>query len=414
MDASFELAQKRYAALNVDADAAMERLKSIPVSMHCWQGDDVIGFDHGGALDGGIQVTGNYPGRARDFKELTADIKEACALIPGKKRLNLHASYALPAPGETVDRDALLPRHFAPWVQFAKENGMGLDFNPTFFSHPKAAGLTLSNPDDELRAFWVRHGVCCRRIAQYFADELHTPCLCNVWAPDGLKDAPADRLSPRQLFTDSLNKIFAEPLPDVIDSVESKLFGIGLEAYTVGSSEVCLTYAATHKNVYPLLDSGHFHPTEVISDKLSALLCAFQTVPLHVSRPMRWDSDHVVTLSDELREIALEIVRCDAIERVMIGLDFFDASINRIAAWVIGMRDMQKALLYALLSPNARMKTLQREKRFTELLMLQEEVKTLPFGAVWEEYCRREGVPVGEQWFERVMQYEESTLKGRV
>ncbi|MEG2207965.1 MAG: L-rhamnose isomerase [Clostridia bacterium] len=414
MSTLYELARERYARLGVDTEKALKLLAQKTISIHCWQGDDVSGFEHAGAaLSGGIQATGNYPGKARTPAELMADFDQACALIPGPKRLNLHASYAVFANG-FADRDALMPEHFAPWVAYAKAHGLGLDFNPTYFSHEKVKdGLTLSSPDPEIRAFWVRHGIQCRRIAAYFARELGTPCLCNLWIPDGMKDVPADRLSPRLRLTQSLDQIYAEKLEGVIDCVESKVFGIGLEAYTVGSSEFYLCYAATHPGVYNLLDNGHYHPMEMVSDKIPALLCYFDKVPLHLTRPMRWDSDHVLRLSDELMEICREIVRNDALERVLIGLDFFDASINRVAAWVIGTRNAQKALLCALLEPNARLRALQDASANTELLMLQEELRTLPMGAVWEEYCARQGVPADERWFDVVMQYEKEVLEKR-
>jgi L-rhamnose isomerase len=409
----WEQAKQRYGQLGVDAESAIGVLAEIPISVHCWQGDDVSGFENAGGLTGGIQTTGNYPGKARNFAELTADFEKACSLIPGKKRINLHASYAVFDSGETADRDALEPGHFKAWAEWSRKTGIAIDFNPTFFSHPKADGMTLAHPDPEIRAFWVRHGIACRRIAAYFAKEQNSPCLCNVWIPDGLKDVPADRMGPRMLLRDSLDQIFAEKLEGVVDCVESKVFGIGLEAYTVGSSEFYTAYAATRPGVYQLLDSGHYHPTEVISDKIPALLCFFDIIPLHVTRAIRWDSDHVVRLDDELKEIACEIVRGDALQRVMIGLDFFDASINRVAAWVIGTRNMQKALLYALLMPHAQLKDLQQKGSFTELMMLQEECKTLPFGAVWEEYCNRQGVPGGEGWFQAIRDYEKTILSGR-
>lgn len=414
MNELYQAAKKRYAELGVDTDAALRALGQIPISIHCWQGDDVLGFENAGeALSGGIQTTGNYPGRARTFEELTADFDKACQLIPGKKRINLHASYAVFA-GDKADRDALEPKHFKAWVDYAKARGLGIDFNPTFFSHKNVKdGLTLSSPNEQVRAFWVRHGIACRRIAAYFAKELGTPCLCNVWIPDGMKDVPADRLAPRLRLKDSLDQIFAEKLDGVIDSVESKVFGIGLEAYTVGSAEFYLGYAATHPGVYDLLDNGHYHPTEVISDKIPAMLCTFDKLPLHVTRPIRWDSDHVVRLDDELKEIACEIVRCDALGKVLIGLDYFDASINRVAAWVIGTRNMQKALLWALLQPNAQMKEMQEQSRFTELMMLQEECKTLPFGAVWEQYCLNAGVAGNEKWYGEIKTYEAKVLKER-
>ncbi len=415
MTTAFDLAKARYAAQGVDVEKALTALSQIPISIHCWQGDDVTGFESAGeALSGGIQTTGNYPGKARTPEELMADFEKAISLIGGVKRINLHASYAIFAPGEKADRDALEPKHFAPWVAFAKKNHLGIDFNPTFFSHPMVrGGLTLSSPDEETRAFWVRHGVACRRIAAYFAKELGTHCLCNVWIPDGLKDVPADRLSPRLLLKKSLDEIFAERLPGVIDCVESKVFGIGLEAYTVGSAEFYLGYAASHPGVYDLLDNGHYHPTEVVSDKIPAMLCQFDKVPLHVTRPMRWDSDHVVRLEDELKEIAVEIVRNDATDKVLIGLDYFDASINRVAAWIVGTRNMQKALLCALLMPHEALKQLQREQRFTELMAAQEALKTMPWGAVWEEFCARQQVPGDEDWMPEILAYEKDVLLKR-
>ena len=410
----FEEAKAKYLKQGVDVEKAIETLKNIPVSIHCWQGDDVTGFENvGGALTGGIQTTGNYPGKARTPDELMADFEKAISLIPGKKRINLHASYAI-FEGEKVDRDELKPEHFKKWVDFAKKNDIGVDFNPTFFSHDKAAdSLTLSSPDDEKREFWIRHGIASRRIAAYFAKELGTHCLNNVWIPDGYKEIPADRLGPRMRLKNSLDKIFEEKLEGVVDCIESKVFGIGLEAYTVGSNEFCLSYAASKGDVYYLLDNGHFHPTEVVSDKIPSLLSFFDKIPLHVTRAVRWDSDHVVILEDEIKEIAKEIVRNNAEEKVLIGLDFFDASINRVAAWIIGTRNMQKALLYALLLPNAKLKALQDEGNFTEKLMLDEEMKTYPFGDIWEEYCRQSGVPADESWYNEVKQYEQDVLLKR-
>ena len=415
MNEGYSVAAERYAEIGADAEHAMAALAGVPISIHCWQGDDVNGLENtGAALSGGIQATGNYPGRARSFAELTADLDQALRLIPGKKRLNLHASYAVFENGEHAERDELQPKHFRAWVEYAKTRGLGLDFNPTFFSHPMVKeGLTLSSPDDEVRAYWVRHGQACRRIAAYFAKELGTPSLCNVWIPDGLKDVPADRLTPRLRLKDSLDRIFAEKLPGVVDSVESKVFGIGVEAYTVGSHEFYLAYAAAHPGVYDLLDNGHFHPTEMVSDKISAMLCQFDRLPLHVTRPVRWDSDHVLRLDDELKEIAAELVRCDALDKAMIGLDFFDASINRVAAWVIGARNLQKALLSALLTPHRKLAALQDEARFTELLAAQEDLKTLPFGDVWAAYCEKQGVPADGAWYPQVAQYEQTVLKAR-
>lgn len=412
MNEGYQLALRRYADIGIDTEKALQTLASIPVSIHCWQGDDVTGLESlGGALDGGIQVTGNYPGRARTFEELTRDFETVLSLIPGCKRLNLHASYAIGGEGK---RDQLRPEHFVPWVAFAKAHQIGLDFNPTFFSHPMVKdNLTLSSPDEAVRAYWIRHAVACRRIAAYFARELGTHCLCNIWIPDGYKDVPADRLSPRLRLRDSLDQIFAEPLPGVIDSVESKFFGIGLEAYTVGSAEFYANYAATHPGVYNLMDSGHYHPEESIADKIPAQLAFYDKLPLHVTRPMHWDSDHVVTLTDDLRGIADEIVRCNACDKTLIGLDFFDGSINRVAAWVIGTRNMQKALLLALLTPHQALAELQNACRFTELLALQEEYKSLPWGEVWAEYCRRQDVPENEKWLSAVQQYERQALAER-
>ncbi len=412
MSNMYELAKEQFKGLGIDTESAMQTLQQTAISIHCWQGDDVGGFENTGeALSGGIQATGNYVGKARTPEELMADFEKAISLIGGQKRINLHACYAIFEAGETVDRDQLLPKHFAPWVAFAKKNHLGIDFNPTFFSHPMVkGGLTLSSPDETVRAFWVRHGIACRRIAAYFAKELGTPSLCNVWIPDGFKDVPADRMTPRLTLQKSLDEIFSEKLDGVIDSVESKVFGIGVEAYTVGSSEFYLGYAATHEGVYDLMDSGHYHPTEVISDKISAMLCYFDRIPLHVTRPVRWDSDHVVRLDDELKEIATEIVRNDALDKVMIGLDFFDASINRVAAWVIGTRNMQKALLHALLTPHKELKSLQDQQQWTELMAKQEALKMMPVGAVWNEYCRREGIESDTAWFYTVKQYEKDVL----
>ena len=409
----FESAKEKYARLGVDVDAALKTLASKAISIHCWQGDDVVGFDYKGALSGGIQTTGNYPGKARTPAELMADFDKAASLIPGKKRINLHASYAV-FEGKRVDRDALLPEHFAAWVRFAKERGYGIDFNPTYFSHPMVKdGLTLSSPDVKVRQFWIRHGIACRRIAAAIAKELGTPVLNNVWIPDGYKHTPADRIGPRVRLADSLDQIFAEKLDGVIDCVESKVFGIGVESYTVGSNEFYMAYAARHPGVYNLLDNGHYHPTEVVSDKIPALLAFFDKVPLHVTHPVRWDSDHVVLLDDELKEIAKEIVRCDALDKVLIGLDYFDASINRVAAWVIGTRNMEKALLMALLMPHARLKALQDAGSFTEMMMLDEECKTLPFGDIWEAYCEMQGVPADASWFDAVKEYEKDILSKR-
>ncbi len=412
----FESAKARYAQLGVDVETALAAAASKPISIHCWQGDDVVGFDQpDGCASGGIQTTGNYPGRARNFEELKADFVKAASLIPGKKRINLHASYAVFGEGEWVDRDKIEYKHFAPWVAFAKEHGYGIDFNPTCFSHPNIKdGLTLSSPDANVRRFWIDHCIACRRIANEIGKELGDQVLNNVWIPDGLKDVPADRMGPRMHLKNSLDEIFAEKLPNVIDAVESKVFGIGLESYTVGSNEFYMAYASSHPGVYNLLDNGHYHPTEVVSDKIPSLLCFFDKIPLHVTRSVRWDSDHVVALEDELKEIMKEIVRNDALDKVLIGLDFFDASINRVAAWVIGTRNAQKALLLALLQPHAKMKALQDNGEFTEKFVLQEEVNTLPFSDIWEEYCKREGVPATEAWYAEVAQYEKEVQLKRV
>ena len=404
----FESAKAIYAAMGVDVEAALAKAKDKAISIHCWQGDDVAGFDQkDGRAGDGIQTTGNYPGRARTFEELTADFKKAASLIPGKKRINLHASYAVFPDGEWVDRDKIEYRHFEKWVEFARENGYGIDFNPTCFSHPMVTdGLTLSSPIESVRRFWIEHCKACRKISNEIGAQLGDKVLNNIWIPDGFKDVPADRMGPRMRLKASLDEIFAEKYDHVIDSVESKVFGIGLESCTVGSNEFYMSYAGTHPGVYNLLDNGHYHPTEVVSDKIPALLCFFDKIPLHVTRPVRWDSDHVVAFDDELKEIMKEIVRNDALDRVLIGLDFFDASINRVAAWVIGTRNAEKALLWALLQPNARLKELQDTAQFTEKFMLMEEAKTLPFSDIWAEYCRREGVPADASWFKEIQQYE--------
>lgn len=414
MNSQFDYAKKRYEEFGVDISAALEKLAEIPISIHCWQGDDVIGFENTGELTGGIATTGNYPGKARCYQELMADFDKAISLIPGKKRISLHASYAI--TDEPVGRDALEPKHFEKWLEYAKSRGLGVDFNPTFFSHPLAAdSLTLSNPNDEIRNFWIRHAKACRKIAAYFGKELGTPCVNNIWVPDGYKDIPADRLSPRLRLKDSLDEIYSVEYDEkyIIDAVESKVFGIGLESYTVGSSEFYLNYAAGRKGVYNLLDNGHYHPTEFVSDKIPALLAFAEKLPLHVTRAVRWDSDHVVLFEDELKEIAKEIVRCDALDRVLIGLDYFDASINRIAAWIIGTRSMQKALLSALLMPHKMLAELQDAGNFTKIMMVNEEMKTLPFGEIWQQYCLTQNVPGDMSWFDEVMEYEKTVLRKR-
>lgn len=407
----YELAKKEYAERGVDTEAAIAQLKQIPVSIHCWQGDDVVGLDGGGAASGGIQTTGNYPGRARTFEELKADIEKAFSLMPGAKRLNLHASYAV---GADCDRDRYEPKHFAPWVKFAKEIGLqGIDFNPTMFSHKNVKdGLSLSSPDEQIRKFWVKHCISCLKIAEYFADEMKSPCLVNIWIPDGYKDIPADRLSPRLRLKKSLDEILAcgYDKNKVIVAVESKVFGIGVESFTVGSNEFYQNYAAKN-GICCLLDNGHYHPLEYVSDKIPALLAFYDTVALHVTRGVRWDSDHVVLFEDELKEIAKEIVRNNATEKVKIALDYFDASINRLSAWVTGQRAMQKALLFALLMNHKELSALQDEADFTALMVKQEEYKTLPFGAVWQEYLKREGVK--EDYLTEIRQYEREELLKR-
>lgn len=412
---NFEIAKKQYEKWGIDVDEVLQQLKSVPISVHCWQGDDIEGFEldqH--ELSGGIDVTGNYPGKATTPEELRSDLEKALSLIPGKHRVNLHAIYA-ETNGEAVERDKLEPKHFENWVNWAKENELGLDFNPTLFSHPKAEdGFTLAHPDKEIRDFWIRHCIASRKIGEYFGKELGTSALTNIWIPDGYKDIPSDRLTPRRRLKESLDEIFAEEIDEKynVDAVESKLFGIGSEAYVVGSHEFYMGYALKN-NKLCLLDAGHYHPTEVISNKISALLLFSDQLALHVSRPVRWDSDHVIILDDELREIGLEIVRNGALDKVRIGLDFFDASINRVAAWAIGTRNMIKALLYALLTPNDHLKQLQEEGNFTERLALMEELKTYPFGAIWDYYCEQMGVPVGEAWLDEVKGYEKSVMLKR-
>ena len=409
----YEEAKQMYASCGVDTEAALTALANVPLSLHCWQGDDVTGFDHEGALSGGIQTTGNYPGKARTPKELMADFEKAASLIPGKLKLNLHACYAIFADGEYADRDRLLPKHFKAWVDFAKVHNMGIDFNPTYFSHPMVKdNLTLTSPDETVRKFWVEHGKCCVKIAEYFAEETGVPCVMNIWIPDGLKDVPADRLGPRARYMQSVDEILSVPYDKekVFVCLESKVFGIGLESYTAGSSEFCMNYAAS-RGIMPLMDNGHYHPTEVVSDKISAMLLFHDKIALHITRGVRWDSDHVVLFDDETKEIAKEIVRCNALDRVMIATDYFDASINRIAAWVTGARSVEKALLFALLMPNETMTKLQDAGRFTELMAMQEDMKTMPFGDVWDEYLKRQ--QVNADYIKEVLQYENEVLKER-
>ncbi len=416
MNQEYVLAREKYAAIGIDTEEMIEKLQQIPVSLHCWQGDDVLGFDQRGPLTGGIQTTGNYPGRAQTPEQLMADMDQALRLMPGRKKLNLHASYAIFEEGEFADRDALEPKHFAKWVEFARERGMGIDFNPTFFSHSKVKdGLTLSSPDEETRTFWINHGKACLRIAEYFARETGIPCVMNIWIGDGFKDIPGDRLGPRMRYKDSLEQILSQPYDKelVKPCVESKVFGIGVESYTAGSGEFTLSFAATHEGVLPLMDNGHYHPTEVVSDKIPALLCFYPEIALHITRSVRWDSDHVVLLDDETKEMAKEIVRCDGLGRVHMALDYFDAGINRISAWVTGFRSWQKALLAAMCTPNQHFRELQDAGNMTRLMVEQEELKMYPFGAVWEEYLRRCQVPVGTAYLDEIEAYEAEVLRKR-
>lgn len=418
---SYQEAKAAYRAIGVDTDRAIAALQQVPISLHCWQGDDVKGFDQENAsLSGGIQTTGNYPGCARTPEELMADMDEVLKLCPGQKKINLHASYAIftPENGGWVDRDKLEPKHFEQWVEFCRERGLGADFNPTFFGHPKCDPLTLTSPDPETRRFWIDHGKACIRIASYLAEELGQSCTMNIWIGDGFKDIPADRMGPRQRYREAIDEILSEPynFSQVKPCVESKVFGIGVEAYTAGSGEFALLYAAEHKDrCIPLMDNGHYHPTELVSDKIPALLTFFPEIALHITRGVRWDSDHVVLLDDETKEICKEIVRCGGLNgRVNIALDYFDASINRIAAWTAGFRNVQKALLLALLTPHEKFRALQDQGQFTRLLVQQEELKTLPFGAVWREYCHRCGVPEDGAWMQQVEDYEATVLRKRV
>jgi L-rhamnose isomerase len=414
VEPAYQLAHERYAEIGVDTDRVMDRLSNIPVSLHCWQGDDVGGFENPETgLDGGLAVTGNYPGKARTPDQLRTDLEKTLSMIPGKHRLNLHAIYL--DTNRRVERNELEPEHFATWVQWARAHGLGMDFNGTYFSHPKAnSGFTLSSADEGIRQFWIEHGICCRKVGAYIGKELGTPCVTNVWIPDGYKDIPVDRLAPRQRLADALDRIFAEKIDKAIhlDAVESKLFGIGAESYTVGSHEFYLGYATSRQTLL-CLDAGHYHPTEVISDKISSVLMFVPELLLHVSRPVRWDSDHVVILDDELRAIAQELVRSGQLDKVHIGLDFFDASINRIAAWVIGTRCMIKALLIALLEPTDMLRKAEKSGDFTLRLAMLEELKTLPYGAVWDYYCARSDVPVGSSWLAEVKAYEKDVLAKR-
>ncbi len=410
----YEYAKAKYAELGVDTEAAILALSDERISIHCWQGDDVCGFEkNAGALSGGIAATGNYPGKARNPQELMADIDKVLSLVPGKHKINVHAIYAV--TDEPVDRDKLRPEHFKAWVDFAKARGLGLDINPTMFSHPMAAdGLTLSHPDEKVRRFWIDHCKAMRKVGEYFGRELGITCVNNIWIPDGYKDTPADRFGPRQRLKEALDEILAEKIDKryLVDTVESKVFGIGVESYTVGSHEFYMNYAA-NSDAICLLDNGHYHPTEVVSDKIPSMLLFSDKIALHVTRGVRWDSDHVVIFDEELKEIAKEIVRCGALDRVFIALDYFDASINRVTAWVTGVRNMQKALLFALLLPNEKLKTLQDKGDFSRLLAMNEELKFYPFADVWQEFCRRSDVPEDESWIDAVEQYEREVQSKR-
>ncbi|MCH2115121.1 MAG: L-rhamnose isomerase [Pirellulales bacterium] len=412
IEKSYQLAHEQYATIGVDTRAAIESLKEIAISMHCWQGDDVGGFENpDGLLTGGIAVTGSYPGKARTVAELRGDLEQAMALIPGKHRLNLHASYA-DHGGSVVDRNQLQPEHFLSWIDWARQHQLGLDFNPTYFSHPNSAdGFTLSHSDRGVRQFWVEHGICCRQIGAAMGKALGSPCINNTWIPDGHKDTPIDRNGPRERLTESLNAIFAQPIDPRLnrDAVECKLFGLGSESYVVGSHEFYLGYAARNHKIL-CLDAGHFHPTEVISDKISSVLQSVDELLLHVSRGVRWDSDHVVTFSDELQAIAQEIVRGGFLKRVHIGLDFFDASINRVAAWVIGTRATIKALLHALLEPIELLRGYEVDGDYTSRLAMLEELKAFPASAVWDYYCHSSEVPVGPGWLQPLKRYEDEVL----
>lgn len=408
----YESAKKIYASYGIDTEKAIQTLNDVTISIHCWQGDDVIGFDNKETLSGGIQTTGNYPGKSRTPEELMADLDKAFSLIPGKKKLNLHACYAI-FDNEPVGRDEIKPKHFQKWVEYAKSRGIGIDFNPTFFSHPMVKdNLTLSSPDDEIRSYWVRHGKACIKIAEYFAEETGIPCVINFWIPDGYKDIPADRLAPRERFKKSMDEILdvGYDKSKVYVTLESKVFGIGLESYTVGSAEFCLSYAMK-SGITPLMDNGHYHPTELVSDKISSLLLFNDKIALHITRGVRWDSDHVILFDDETKEIAKEIVRNDALDRVFIATDYFDASINRISAWVTGVRNVHKSLLFALLQPDCTMKELQNRANSGKLMALMEEIKTAPFGDVWDEYLGRNNLK--NSYYADIEQYEKDVLLKR-
>ena len=412
IEQAYQIARERYAALGVDTDKAMEALGKISISLHCWQADDVTGFENqGGSLTGGIQVTGNYPGRARNIEELRADILKAASLIPGHHRLNLHEIYG-DFGGKKVDRNEVTPEHFASWIQWGKENGMKLDFNSTSFSHPKSGDLTLANPDKSIRDFWIEHTKRCRAISQVMGLAQDDPCIMNLWIHDGSKEVPANRLKYRQILKESLDEIFATPYSHMKDCIEAKLFGIGLESYTVGSYDFYLGYGAKYGKIVTL-DTGHFHLTESIADKISSLLLFTPEIMLHVSRPIRWDSDHVVILSDELTDLAREVIRSKALDRVHIGLDYFDATINRIGAYVIGTRATQKAFLMALLEPSSTLQGYEDTGRYFQRLALSEELKSLPWQAVWDMFCEQQGVPVGESYIAEIERYEHEVTSKR-
>jgi L-rhamnose isomerase len=415
IEAAFDAARSRYAEAGVDVDAALKRLAGVPISLHCWQGDDVEGFEKfGTGLGGGLAATGNYPGKARTPDDLRGDASLALSLLPGKHRFNLHASYG-EFGGKLVDRNEIGPQHYAGWIDWAKEQGIGLDFNPTYFSHPKAAdNFTLSHPDRAIRSFWIDHGIACRRVGAAMGKALGKACITNLWIPDGMKDTPIDRVGPRQRLTESLDAVFKEPIsPSLnLDSVEGKLFGIGCESFTVGSHEYYFGYALSRKKLLTL-DTGHYHPTETVTDKISAMLTFLPEILLHVSRGVRWDSDHVVVLNDDLEALSQELVRGNFLERTHIGLDFFDASINRVAAWTIGTRNMIKSLLKALLEPTDTLRALEASGDYTSRLALLEENKTMPYGAVWDYYCESNNVPGGSAWLAQVKSYEKDVLSAR-
>jgi L-rhamnose isomerase len=415
IEKAYLLARENYGGYDIDIDKALERLSKIAISLHCWQGDDIMGFEAVQAESGGgIQATGNYPGKARNADELRSDLELAYSLIPGKHRLNLHSMYA-ETGGKKVERDKLQPKHFANWIDWAKSKGLGMDFNPTCFAHPMAdSGFTLASYDNGIRRFWIDHCIACRKIGEHIGRELGSPCITNIWIPDGFKDTPVDRKSPREILKESLDEIFAEKIEPRynLDAIEGKLFGIGSESYVVGSHEFYLGYAIANRKLL-CLDTGHFHPTETVSDKISAVMCFLDEILLHVSRGVRWDSDHVVVLSDELCALAHEIVCGDYLQRVHIGLDFFDASINRVAAWVTGTRCVIKALLMALLEPAEKLRRMEIEGDYTSRLAMLEELKTMPYGTVWDYYCLKSGVPVGDAWLKEVKNYEDKVLSRR-